>query len=121
MASDRWRLIESLFHQAVDLPPNKRRDFLIEACGDDVSLRAELEGLVDGSDRADGFIETPPLVDQTSISLEESVQDSINGLRLGSYRHYDQIREAVRTRSSSFFLSSSIVIGFPPTVLANPH
>ena len=34
---------------------------------------------------------------------------------------HDQISAAVRTSSSSFLFSSSMLRGLPPTVLANPH
>ena len=91
MHSDRWRLIENLFHQAVDLTSDERRDFLTVACGADILLRAEIEKLVDGSDRAAGFIETPPALDEITINQPESVNDSLAGLRLGSYKVIKEI------------------------------
>jgi serine/threonine protein kinase len=85
MHPERWRLIEELFHAAVELPPNERGDFLASACGGDVSLRAEIEKLIDGDDRAGSFIETPPALDKTTIALPEPDAESITGLRLGAY------------------------------------
>jgi eukaryotic-like serine/threonine-protein kinase len=101
--SDRWRLIESLFHQAVDLSPNQRHDFLTVACGGDVSLRAELEKLVDGSDRASGFIEKPPPLDETTVALAESLRDSIGDLRIGSYK---VVREIGRGGMGTVYLAA---------------
>ena len=59
MHPERWRLIDELFHAAVDLSSNERNDFLERACNGDVSLRAEIMKLIHGYDRAGNFIEAP--------------------------------------------------------------
>ena len=46
MSDSRWRRIEDIFHQAVDLPPGARSAFLDEACAGDASLRQEVESLL---------------------------------------------------------------------------
>jgi len=85
MHPERWRLIDELFHPAIELPPNERGDFLEGACAGDVSLRAEIEKLIDGYDRAGSFIETPPALDGTTMVLPEPDAESSRGLRLGVY------------------------------------
>src|SRR5207247_8335300 len=90
---DRWRLIEELFHAAVELPQSERGDFLEAACNGDASLRAEIQKLIDGSDQAGSFIEAPPAIDETTIVLPESEPQPLAGMRLGAY---EVIREIGR-------------------------
>jgi eukaryotic-like serine/threonine-protein kinase len=85
MHPERWRLIEELFHSAIELPVNQRGNFLEGACGEDLSLRAAIEKLIDGYDRAGSFIETPPVLDETTIALPAPEAEAVNGLRLGAY------------------------------------
>ena len=100
---DRWRLIDELFHAASELPPNKRGDFLASACDGDSSLRAEIEKLIDGSDRAGSFIEVPPSLDEIPIALTESAGESLDGLRLGTY---EVIREIGRGGMGTVYLAA---------------
>lgn len=46
MTPERWRQVDDLFQQAADLPLEQRRAFLDQACGDDPSLRREVEILL---------------------------------------------------------------------------
>src|SRR6185369_15018135 len=80
---ERWRRIDELFHATVDLPANERRDFLERACAGDILLRAEIERLIDGSDRACSFIESPLVLDETTLALGELAEEPSAGLRLG--------------------------------------
>lgn len=43
----RWEEVDRLFEQALDLPPDRRRPFLDEACADDRELRASLTALLE--------------------------------------------------------------------------
>ena len=58
MHPERWRLIDELFHTAIELAPRERVAYLESACGGDVSLRAEIEKLIEGFNRAGNFIES---------------------------------------------------------------
>jgi serine/threonine protein kinase/Tol biopolymer transport system component len=60
MTPERWRQIDHLFHVALGYEPAQRADFLISACGDDESLRQEVESLLSSHQEAESFIETPP-------------------------------------------------------------
>ena len=58
----RWARIEAVFADAAELPPDQRRDFLDTACCDeqgapDVSLRAEVQALLDLDDEATAFFD----------------------------------------------------------------
>ena len=52
--SARFRRIEALFLAAAELPSVQRADFLVRECGDDASLRHELETML-ASDRDDAL------------------------------------------------------------------
>ena len=59
MQTDRWRQIETLFHQALERSPNERDLFLAMACGADAALRQEVESLLVTQQKTDGFLEAP--------------------------------------------------------------
>jgi eukaryotic-like serine/threonine-protein kinase len=59
--SERWRQVEDLYYQALDLDANGREEFLAESCGADAGLRSEVESLLAFEKRADRFIELPAL------------------------------------------------------------
>lgn len=46
MNPDRWRKIQDLFHAAEEVEPQRRAGFLEEACGGDLSLKAQVETLL---------------------------------------------------------------------------
>ena len=43
-SSERWRQIEGLFYQALELKPEARPEFLKQSCGGDMELQNEVEG-----------------------------------------------------------------------------
>src|SRR5690349_5983387 len=52
---------QTIFAEAATrLSPDERAQFLAEACGDDLELRARVELLLAAHDRAGGFLESPP-------------------------------------------------------------
>jgi len=63
MDQQRWQQIKVLLDSAVDLTPDRRSTFLAEACGNDQSLRAELEGLLMHYEQAEDFLEGSPGAD----------------------------------------------------------
>jgi len=62
-----------IFLQAMEIePPQKRRDFADQACGEDGQLRAQVESLVQAAERAGGFLErltTAPPQDALRVGL----------------------------------------------------
>lgn len=63
-SSDRWRRLEGLFYEAVELDPDARKAFLDERCAEDAELRKEVESLlksadVSSSDRPLDFLQKP--------------------------------------------------------------
>ena len=56
----RWRQVEKLFDDALDLPPEARAGFLNRSCGQDADLRENVEQLLRACDSSELFLEQPP-------------------------------------------------------------
>ena len=56
---DRWVLLEPLLDQALDLPPDRRAEFLRSACGNDAALLELIERLLHAADTADDLLTGP--------------------------------------------------------------
>jgi eukaryotic-like serine/threonine-protein kinase len=61
MSPERWEQVERLYHATVILPDERRATFLHESCGDDASLREEVESLLAREGEARAFLEIPAL------------------------------------------------------------
>ena len=87
LASDNWARVKEVFAAARALPPDRRRVYLADTCGDDDALRQEVESLLASNERAKSFLEAPAFVcddparDQASRTME--------GRRLGVYQVQD--------------------------------
>ena len=55
--AERWRLVEKLFYEAVELRPESRAELLERACGSDPELRKEVESLLEYSEKREGLLE----------------------------------------------------------------
>jgi TolB-like protein/Flp pilus assembly protein TadD len=62
-SSDRWRRLEGLFYEALDLQADARKAFLDERCVGDDAMRKEVESLLGSADRPLDF-------------LQQSIQDA---------------------------------------------
>src|SRR4028119_835716 len=96
MTPERWRRVETVFQSALDVAPENRERFLSEVCAGDEVLRREVEGLIEGYEAAEEFLEQPA-VDLKQIAGNElptlqleDIQGSTHGLesgaRIGAYR-----------------------------------
>jgi TolB-like protein len=50
-SSSRWRRLEALFYQALELKPEQRAEFLEKSCAGDPELRNEIQELLNSSDK----------------------------------------------------------------------
>ena len=75
MTMDRKRLAD-LFEQAIDIAPENLSPWLIEMCGDDAALRAELERLLRADAKASRFMETPPSMILAAAATAAASADS---------------------------------------------
>ena len=83
---ERWRRIEEVFGDAVELAVVERAAFLDRACDNDGALRREIDVLlasVDGA--ADSLHDT---VARGAALLQQAAVDSHVGTRIGPYRLY---------------------------------
>jgi serine/threonine protein kinase/TolB-like protein/Tfp pilus assembly protein PilF len=59
--SDRWRRLEALFYEALELKTESRAEFLDNSCYGDTELRKEVEALLDSAEKPMDFLEKPVL------------------------------------------------------------
>ena len=88
MTPERWRKVEDIFQTALDLSPDERSKYVFEICGNDESLRRDVQMLLKQHDSAGELLEEP-LYANTELGMLESFveeNDPMLGRRLGSYR-----------------------------------
>ncbi|MBK8232094.1 MAG: serine/threonine protein kinase [Candidatus Eisenbacteria bacterium] len=88
MDSSTWQRIEQLFLEALDRDPAERRAFLDEACGQDLTLRQEIEAMlgVGGDGEGDGLAIERTLLNEGQGRTFEETSTSRAGSRVGAWR-----------------------------------
>src|SRR6185295_17385191 len=90
MADDRWQRVREIFDSAVRQQPEERRGFVLEACGGDQTLLAEVESLLSSLDSAGGFLEEPAIAEfADAITTEAKKREA--GKCFGHYEIIEQI------------------------------
>jgi serine/threonine protein kinase len=83
---ERWRKIQEIFNQAVDLDATARDPFLTEACAGDASLRGEVEKLLESDDSSDTERFLTPMAGNVKSRLGGAADaDPLLGSRVGHY------------------------------------
>jgi len=86
---DRWQRIKEIFQSAQERTPTERLDFLNQVCGDDKSIREEVEALLtaDESNDSDGFLSTPAYEFAAGMLSDEKVRanEFEAGQKVGRY------------------------------------
>jgi len=87
---ERWKQIEAVFEQALELAPDQRSAFLQNSCDGDKELRREVESLLESHARAGSFIDQHSLFFSQDLAEEEppSIQ---SGQLIGPYRVVHEI------------------------------
>ena len=86
MTPERWKQIEGVFDDAIDLAPAERDAYLAAACGGDAELRRQVELLIRSHDAAGSFIEAPAVAGVTTDPRQLDDDAPFIGRRVGSYR-----------------------------------
>ena len=84
MDADRWTKIDRLYHEAASLADADRVAFLDRACGEDATLKAEIESLLAEDAAAAPFLEEPALAAAARLVADE-IPD-LTGRMFGPYR-----------------------------------
>src|SRR5437773_895120 len=84
MTPERWQQVKRIFNSAVQLEAAERSAFVIEACGDDDSLRKEVESLIDVHERDGSFIDSPAF-EHSSLFTANEPSELKPGQAVGSY------------------------------------
>ena len=76
--NDRFARLDELFSRALTLDPESRPAYLERECGEDISLRREVEKLLSSSRRAEDFLESSPLSHlQEKLAREEKESERL--------------------------------------------
>ncbi len=89
MTPERWRQVEEIFQEALDLTPHERARYVAEVCAEDIGLKRDVETLLSQHESAGELLEEPLYGDTELSALEALVyedEDPLIGRRLGAYR-----------------------------------
>jgi eukaryotic-like serine/threonine-protein kinase len=79
-AADRWRALDQLLEQALELPDSERGAFLSRACGGDVALRRDVTDLLRACEQAEQFLEIPATQSAAELLEERESKPSSDAL-----------------------------------------
>ena len=85
MDAARTRRSFEVFRRAIEFEPGQRLEHLDKACAGDAALRAEVDALLALSEKAEGFLEHPPRIeDGTSWGIERLVGEAAGPLSIAA-------------------------------------
>jgi TolB-like protein/Tfp pilus assembly protein PilF len=128
MTPDAWRRVKTIVQDALERPADQRAAFVAEACGDDSSLRAEVESLLVGHERAgSSFLQplSPGGLPHAMSALAGAARALRRGDRLGPYEVVDALGaggmgEVYRARDTRLNRTVAIKV-LPPQVAHDPQ
>lgn len=89
MNPERWKRVNSLFHEALEKNATDRAAFLQQATAGDASLRREVESLLAAHGSASDFMEVPAYGVAPELMFEEAA--NLSGRTVGPYRVLHEI------------------------------
>jgi eukaryotic-like serine/threonine-protein kinase len=91
MTPERWQQVKELLGTALELDPAKRADYLDQACGNDPTLRPDLERLLAAEQKAGPeFLSDPVILQELTLELPPHPHAWV-GRRLGAYEIVEEI------------------------------
>ena len=107
MTSPRLRLVEEIFHAALDREPAQIDAFLATACEGDALLRCRVETLLALQKRVGDFLETSAVGLATKV-LQNTSTDLLVGQRIG---HYELIERIGAGGMGEVYLATDVTAG----------
>ncbi len=84
MTTERWKKLDALFHETLELQGEARADHLAKMCGGDKQLRAEVERLIAAHEREGSFIDSPIFAEAAGLPNDRI--ESPVGRGIGPYK-----------------------------------
>ena len=109
MTPERWRVVKSVVQEALAQPAPARLAFVVEACGADAALRAEVDSLLEGPDTgedSDGFLASP--VSLSAIAAAAGAQGESESPSTETIRAAEAAREADAAAAQYAALSTAL-------------
>src|SRR5262245_5231699 len=78
-----WAKIERIYHSALERQADQRDSFLCEACGDDESLRREVQSLLEFDQPTNRFFQGSPVEAAARLAANRSA--ALIGQKLSKY------------------------------------
>src|SRR6185436_2662462 len=85
MSSDRQQRITSIFHSAIERGASERAAYLDGACGDDRSLRSEVDALLRAHEQAGSLMDSPA-IERVAAILSDGRSTNRAGQAIGPYK-----------------------------------
>ena len=104
MKAERWKQVDAILDAVLEIAPSDRSVFLNDQCGDDENLRLQVKKLLATIEKAEDFLEAPP-VESVFRVFEEESSENLLGRQIGVYR---LIRLIGQGGMGSVFLASRI-------------
>src|SRR5262245_33519916 len=85
MTPERWKKLDALFHEALELHGEARAVHVAKVCGDDEQLREDAERLIVAHEREGSFIDSPIYV-EAAEQTDDGRKKSPVGRNIGPYQ-----------------------------------
>lgn len=79
-----WRILDEIFDEILDAPPEQKAEILKRRCGADADLRQKVEKMLASVETDEDFLETPMFEDAFRV-FETETSDALIGQKLGNY------------------------------------
>ncbi len=111
MTPELWKQVDALLDAALELPPEKREQFVVEACDGSDELREEVLSLVRAQSKASAFMERPAMKVAAQALAEDSSltkHTSLIGHEIGTYK-IEKVLTKLNRRVALKFLPAQFV------------
>src|SRR5262245_52121375 len=115
MTPERWSQLEPLIDAALDLPPERRADFLDSVRSSHPELRTDLERLIGRADEDSGLFNSAA-AEQFGLLLDDTPGDVLPEIQLSMGAAYTLERELGGGGMSRVFLARESELGRPVVV-----